>query len=404
MVAEVDRHVPAALELLERSVNINSGTLNVAGVRETARLLEPELAALGFEVTWVPGDAWHRAGHLVARRHPPGAIPRVLFIGHLDTVFEVDSPFQRYERLSETQARGPGITDMKGGNLVALLALKALKATGDLDRIAITFFLSGDEEKAGTPLELARRDLREAADWADLALGFENGDGDVTTAVIARRGYSDWYLSTHGRPFHSSQVFRPHVGSGSIYEAARILMAFHDSLSQEDLLTANPGFVVGGTTITHDTDQNRGTAFGKSNVVAETTFVAGDLRAISTQQEARARETMRRIAGRNLRHTTATLQFKDGYPPLSPSDGNRRLLARFDEASRDLGFGPVGIDDPARAGAADISFAEGRVEMALDGLGMMGEGGHTERETADLPSMAINAKRVAVLLGRLAAR
>lgn len=402
MVAEIDRGVPAALELLERVVNINSGTMNFAGVRETARAYEPEFAALGFQVTWLPGEAWNRAGHLVARRHPAGARLRVLLIGHLDTVFELDSPFQRYQKISETRAHGPGVIDMKGGIIVALLALKALEATGRLDRIAITIVLSGDEEKAGSPLALARKDLIEAADWADVAIGFEDGDGDPKTAVVSRRGATSWKLVTSGRPYHSSQIFRDDVGSGSIYEAARILNAFHDTLSAEVLLTGNPGFIVGGTTISHEAAQNRGTAFGKNNVVAESTYVAGDLRTLSSDQLARAQAAMQRIVAQNHRRTTASLTFDEGYPPLSPSEGNRRLLAFFDEVSRDLGYGPVTPTDPARAGAADISFTEGRVEMALDGVGLMGEGGHTVDEVADLTTLPMNAHRVALLLDRLA--
>ncbi len=403
IAAEVDAGVAHAVDLLERTVNINSGTMNSEGVRETGRLFEPEFAALGFDVAWIDGAAWNRAGHFVARRHPEGAAVRVLLIGHLDTVFEKDSPFQRYERITDTRVKGPGTSDMKGGNIVALLALKALKAAGELDRIAVTVMLIGDEEKAGTPYALSRKDLREAAEWADVAIGFESGDDDPKTAVVSRRGASMWTLVTSGSPYHSSQIFREDIGSGAIYEAARILTAFHDTLSAEALLTGNPGLIVGGTTITHDDAQNRGTAFGKNNVIAESLYTAGDLRAVSTEQRERAKAAMLRIVGRNLPRTTAAITFDDAYPPLSPSDGNRKLLGIFDGASRDLGFGPVTAVDPARAGAADISFTEGLVEMAMDGVGLMGEGGHTVNEYADLTTLPMNAKRVAVTLLRLAA-
>jgi glutamate carboxypeptidase len=326
----------------------------------------------------------------------------VLLIGHLDTVFERDSPFQRFERFSDSTARGPGVIDMKGGDVVMLLALRALAEAGVLDRLSFRVVLTGDEEKAGLPHALSRRDLLQAADWADLAIGFEDGDGDPTTAVIARRGASSWRLRTAGQPAHSSQVFRPEVGDGAIYEAARILDAFRDSLSAQPLLTANPGVILGGTTVTFDGEQNRGMAFGKTNVVAESTVVAGDLRAISLPQREAAKATMRRIVEAHRTRTGAEIVFEDGYPPLAPSDGNRRLLATFDQASRDLGLGAVVEVDPARAGAADVSFAEGRVEQALDGVGLMGTGGHTTAETADLRWLARNASRVAVMLLRVA--
>lgn len=404
IVASVDRHVPGALELLERAVNVNSGTLNFDGVRETGRIFRAEWDALGFRTRWVDGAPFGRAGHLFAERAGRRPALHVLFIGHLDTVFEKDSPFQRWTRLDDSTAHAPGSTDMKGGNVVMLLAARALRDAGLLDRVTLTVALIGDEEKSGDPQELARRDLIEAARAADVAIGFEDGNGDPRDAVIARRGSSGWVLGTRGRPYHSSQVFRDDVGHGAIFEAARILAAFRDSLGHEAYLTLNPGAIVGGTQIGFDPEAARGTAFGKNNVIAESTLVTGDLRALSIPQRERAKEVMRRIVADTTRHTGATITFGDGYPPLAPSEGNRRLLARFDQASRDLGFGPVGADDPARAGAADISFTEGLVEMALDGVGLMGTGGHTVNETADLRTLGIQAKRVAVTLARLIRR
>jgi glutamate carboxypeptidase len=406
LAAAVDRAAPAAEALLERAVAQNSGSLNFEGVRAVGRMFQSELEALGFQTTWIEGAAWHRAGHLVARRVSPvktPAGPRILLIGHLDTVFPADSPFQRFERLSPHEARGPGILDMKGGDVIMLLALRALHDTGLLDRLSLTVVLIGDEEDSGSPLDRARKDLVEAARWADVAIGFEDGDGDPHSAVIARRGSSGWRLTTEGTPAHSSQVWTESVGSGAVYEAARILAAFDSDLRGEPLLTINPGVIVGGTSMTFDGDQSRGTAFGKSNVVAARAEVAGDLRSITLEQRSHAMDRMRAIVSEHLEGTTATLRFEDGYPPLAPSDGNRRLLALYDAASRDLGTGDVHEVNPKDAGAADVSFTEGLVDMALDGIGMRGQGGHTDRETADLSSLPMQAKRAAVTLLRLAA-
>jgi glutamate carboxypeptidase len=404
IAAAVDRHADASLALLERAVNINSGTMNLAGVREVGRLFEPELKALGFETRWVEGAAWARAGHLLAERpgHGNRGGPRVLLIGHLDTVFEPDSPFQRFERLSDSTARGPGVIDMKGGDVVMLLALRALAEAGMLDRLSVTVYLGGDEENSGDPVELARADLATAAKQADAALGFEDGEGDPRTAVIGRRGSTGWVLHTSGQPAHSSQIFRADIGSGAIYEAARILAAFHDSLSSEQYLTVNPGLILGGTQVTREPGMSRGTAFGKSNVVAESTAVTGDLRALTLEQRERAKTTMGRIVAASPPHAGAQIVFDDGYPPLAPSDGNRELLALYDQVSRDLGLGPVVMADPARAGAADVAFTGGLAPMAIDGIGLMGDGGHTVQETADLRTLPTQAKRAAILLCRLA--
>jgi glutamate carboxypeptidase len=402
VVAAVDRGTGTAVALLERIVNQNSGTMNLDGVRAVARQLTPELERLGFSTRWVDGAAWGRAGHLLAERAGTGRGVRVLLIGHLDTVFEPDSPFQRFERLTDSTARGPGTTDMKGGDVVMVLALSALHEARLLDALQLRVVLTGDEENPGDLTALARRDLREAAEWADVAIGFEDGPSDPQRAVVGRRGSTGWVLRTSGLPAHSSQVFRPEVGSGAIYEAARILAAFRDSLAGEPNLTFNPGMIVGGTAVTFEKEQDRGTAFGKSNVVAESTVVTGDLRTLTLEQLERTRSAMRRLTERHYPGTGAQIVFDDGYPPLAPTEGNRRLLALFDQASRDIGWGPVSAADPARAGAADISFTAGLVEMALDGVGLMGSGGHTVTETADLRTLPLNAKRIALLLHRLA--
>ncbi len=399
MVAAVDANRVAAVRLLERAVNINSGSLNFAGVRRVGDLFRAELDALGFVTEWIDGAPFGRAGHLVATRTGRGA--RLLLIGHLDTVFEEGSPFQQMEFLPDSMARGPGVIDMKGGNVIIIEALKALAAAKVLQDMSITVVMTGDEERSGDPLDLARKALIDAADAADIAIGFENGDSDPRTAVIARRSSGSWKLTVRGKPAHSSQIFRPEVGFGAIYEAARILTAFRDQLASEQYLTFNPGLMLAGTDVDYTAAQAGGSAFGKNNVIAEHAVVSGDLRAISPEQIARAQARMQAIVRAHLPHTEATIEFDDSYPPLAPTDGNRQLLAYFDRVSRDLGFGPVTAVDPTMAGAADISFTTGYVEMAMDGLGAGGADDHTVDETIDLRTLAMQAKRAAVFMYRL---
>jgi glutamate carboxypeptidase len=236
-----------------------------------------------------------------------------------------------------------------------------------------------------------------------VAIGFEDGDGRFDTAVVARRGVEEWRLTVTGKPAHSSLIHNPEIGGGAIYETARILDAFRRELAPESAqVTFNPAMIVGGTSIEHP-EQARGTAFGKTNVIAQTALVVGDLRTFNPEQLAHARARMQEIVAASLPYTRAELVFEPGYPPMAETEGNRRLLALFDEASRDLGLGAVGAVDPRQAGAADISFVAGTVKMALDGVGQMGTGGHTKEETADLALHAPQARRVAVLLARLAA-
>ncbi len=399
LVAEIDTREVQALSLLEATVNINSGSLNRNGVRAVGSLFAQAFEEFGMETEWLDGSDFNRAGHLVARHGDQG--PHLLLIGHLDTVFEPDSPFQQFERIDERHARGPGVTDMKGGNVIIVEALRALQQTGVLDRMTVTVMLIGDEESAGRPLGLARAALREAADAADVALGFEDGDGNPATAVIARRGYSGWTLDVEGRPAHSSIIFSQDVGYGAVYEIARVLDGFRESLAGEVNLTVNPGLLLAGTQLDFDAATSRGDAFGKPNVIAGTASASGDLRTLTFEQRDSAKQRMRKIVESSLPGTASELTFEDGYPPLAPSEGNRRLLAIWSRASEDLGLGKVSAVDPAKAGAADISFTAGRVYMALDGLGLMGKGGHTVEETADLATLGSQTKRAAVTMYRL---
>jgi glutamate carboxypeptidase len=402
IVQAVDARNADALALLERVVNINSGTQNLAGVRAVGQIFRAELDTLGFKTAWVDGAAWHRAGHLVAAH--PGAGPKLLLIGHLDTVFEADSPFQTFERIDGSTAKGPGIIDMKGGDVIIVSALKALDTAGVLKAMDVTVVMTGDEEAPGDPQSRARAALVAAARGRDVAIGFEDGPGDPKYAVTARRGDTGWELRVTGTPAHSSQIFSPEFGPGAIYEAARILNAFREKMAGEPHLTFNPGVILGGTAVAFDATQSRGTAFGKTNVIAKDVIVAGDLRTLSADQLDTAKATMQGIVAAKMPRTDATLTFDEGYPPLAPTEGNAKLLAVYDRASRDLGFGAVGAVNPDKAGAADVSFVAGEVPMIIDGVGLMGHDDHTPGETADLSTLPSQTKRAAITLYRVVTR
>lgn len=399
IVAHVDSQAEEAIALLEETVNINSGTMNHPGVRAVGRALAPHFEELGFAVNWIdmPPEV-NRAGHLFAERTGERG-RKLLLIGHLDTVFEENSPFQRFEREGNT-AYGPGVEDMKGGNLVILFALKALHAVGALEGTSITVALTGDEESPGHPLDIGRRDLIEAGIEADVALGFEGGVGSANSATVARRGSSGWILRVTGTRGHSSQIFGAEYGSGAIFEAARILSEFHETVRGEEYLTFNPGVMLGGTDVEYDAALNRGTSFGKTNVIAQTVVVDGGLRFISEEQETRARAKMREIVADHLPGTSAEIEFRDGYPAMPPTEGNQALFLLLDDVSQDLGLGPVDGVDPGARGAADISFVAPYVD-GLAGLGPLGAGGHTIEESVELGSIRTATVRAALLIYRL---
>lgn len=391
----VRAHHEDDIALLERAVNISSGTQNVAGNRQVGELFGNELKALGFDVRWAEmPPAMRRAGHLVAELRGARG-PRLLLIGHLDTVYEGEG--QRFVR-QDTIARGAGTSDMKGGDVAMISALRALRANGALEDAQIIVIMTGDEEAAGSPLELARRDLIDAAKRSDIALAFEGGS--ASRASIARRGSSGWTLSVTARQGHSSRIFSNGSGYGAVYEVARILDTFRRELIGDPTLTFNPGLIAGGTEVRRDSSGTAVTASGKTNIIAPSAVVNGDLRFLRESQKDSLRERMRAIVAQHLPGTDARITFRDSYPAMPPTVAGAELLARFDAASRSLGYGPVEGDPPESRGAGDVSFVAPYL-TAMDGLGVSGRGAHSPDESVNLNSLRMAGERAAVLMHRL---
>lgn len=391
----IDKNYEDSIKLLKQAVEINSGTNNLAGVKKVGDLFEREFKNIGFNTRWISmPQEMKRAGHLFAE-HKGNKGKRLLLIGHLDTVFEPDSPFQTWTQ-KENKLYGPGTEDMKSGNIIILYALKALFEAKLLDQRQIIVALHGDEEDGGQPDEISRRDLIEVAKRSDYALGFEGATGP-NYATIARRGFSSWDLEVTGKRAHSSGIFSKEVGSGAIFEASRILYEFYKEIP-EQYLTFNPGIIGGGTTV--DQNENNIIATGKSNIIAEIVKVKGDLRFISNEQKIRIREKMQKIVDKNLPLTNSKITFKDSMPSMPPTEGNYLLLNQLSQLSIDMGLGKVEAWDPGKRGAGDISYVS-QYLSCIDGLGAMGEGSHSLNESLDLSTFKDLIKRAALFIYRL---
>ncbi|NNL08389.1 MAG: M20/M25/M40 family metallo-hydrolase [Croceitalea sp.] len=399
VIASVEKNNAEAISFLEQVVNINSGTLNASGVKEVGMVFKDAFDNINFKTQWIdmPADM-NRAGHLFAETTGNKG-KKLLLIGHLDTVFEEDSPFQKFEMVNDSTAHAPGGNDMKGGDVIVLYALKALSEQDLLKNAQIIVAFTGDEESTGKPLEISRKDLIEAAQRSDVALGFETSTG-FNYATVARRGASGWALEVEGRRAHSSGVFSERTGAGAIFEISRILHQFYTDVKGEDLLTFNPGTLMGGTFVDFDAMTSKGEVFGKSNVVAQKAMARGGLRFISEEQKETARDKMREIVANNLPQTSASITFTDSYPAMAPSEGNLALLNTLNQVSLDLGQGEVLAYDPGRRGAADVSFVAQYVDC-LDGMGTMGSRAHTPEETVNLNTIEDLTKRTAILIYRL---
>ncbi|MBT8304747.1 MAG: M20/M25/M40 family metallo-hydrolase [Bacteroidia bacterium] len=399
IIKSIEANNPEAISFLKKVVNINSGTMNPEGVKEVGMVFKDAFNNIDFQTSWIDmPPEMNRAGHLFAETSGNKG-KKLLLIGHLDTVFEADSPFQEFKMVNESIAHAPGGNDMKGGNVIVLYALKALQENGLLKNAQIIVAFTGDEESTGKPLTISRKDLIEAAKRSDIALGFENSTG-FNYATVARRGASGWKLEVEGKRAHSSGVFSDRVGAGAIFELSRILNEFYNKVKGEEYLTFNPGVILGGTFVNLDEMTSKGDAFGKSNVVAQTAVVKGGLRFISEEQKENARSKMREIVADNLPQTSARISFTDSYPAMGPKEGNLNLLSVLNEVSLDLDQGEVLAYDPGRRGAADVSFVAEYVDC-LDGLGTMGSGAHTPQETVNLNTIEDLTKRTAILIYRL---
>ena len=400
IVAAAESEDKKAITLLETLVNINSGTMNFAGVEHVGQIMRSELEPLGFTTRWIPMTAVNRAGHVVAEHHGAGRGKRILLVGHMDTVFEPDSPFQHYVRRGDV-AEGPGVNDMKDGLAIMVSALRALQTAGALKNADVTIVLDGDEESAGSPQSISRADLVSAGAHADVALEFESlahEDGhDMGT--IARRSAVDWTLRTSAQSGHSSGIFSDTAGFGASYELVRILDAFRRDL-REPNATYNVGLALSGASAALNPESTGGAASGKPNVISAAGIARGDLRTLSNEQTARIESRMRAIVADHLPGTDATIEFGDGYPAMAPTAGNRALLARLNEINSALGLAQMPELDPMQRGAGDIAFVADKVD-SLVGFGAAGHGSHAPGETVDLTSFDRQIKRSALLIERL---
>ena len=398
IIRNVKKEMPQTLQMLEEMVNINSGSLNIEGVRKTGEVLRKEFDKIGFTTEWVLlPDSLKRAGHLVAHRKGKKG-EKLFLIGHLDTVFEPDMPPNPYRLLNDSTATGQGASDMKGGDMVIFAALKALQKTGHLKNTTITAYFTGDEEKSGSPVSVSRADFIQRAKQAQIALAFE-GAGGLKTVADARRGSSGWQLNVYGKQAHSSGIFN--VGFGAIYEASRIVNEFRVQLSKEKYLTFNPGIFVGGSELNYDSGAIKAQVSGKTNIISPAAFVQGDLRFLTEAQKDSARNKMRFIASTdNLAGTRAEIFFDNGIPAMEPTKGNADLVQIVSKVSADLGLGRVRAGDPGSRGAGDISYVAKYVD-GLDGLGASGTGAHAPGETINLKEFPLLIQRAAILIYRL---
>jgi glutamate carboxypeptidase len=373
LVAYVDTKEAEILAFLERIVNIDSGTHDKAGVDQVGNILADKLQELGFEVEKVPQTQY--GDHLIARKQGRGQ-RSILFIGHMDTVFPAGTAARRPFRVEGGRAYGPGVLDMKGGDVSLLFALEALKATGNpvYDDVTMTVIFNSDEEV----LSPTSRSIFEVeAKRADTACVFEPArpGGEY---VIRRKGVGKYYLTVHGRAAHAGA--QPEQGRSAVEEMARKILAIHAMTDFKVGTTLNVGLVRGGE---------------RSNVVAETAYAEIDLRAPDMEEARRVDARLREIAAAStVPDTTAELTGGLVFPPMEQTPASRRLFEAVQAAGRELGLDLQGI---STGGGSDGNHAA-QFTPTIDGMGPKGSETHSDREFIEVASMSERTKVTTLFL------
>jgi glutamate carboxypeptidase len=374
----VEARLPRFLAELESLVNIDCGSYTPEGVNRVADVVADALGELGASVERVahrPADGRPQLGDLVIGRLA-GRGPRLLLIGHMDTVFDPGTAAARPYRASDDRATGPGVTDMKSGLLAGLHAIAALHEAGE--QPAITFVANPDEE-IGSPFSTPT--IRILAPQHEVALVLEcaRANGDI---VSARKGIADYHLELVGRAAHAG--VEPEKGRSAILEAAHQVLALHALNGRWPSVTVNAGVIHGGT---------------RPNVVAERCEVQVDLRAATVDAfDAASAEVERLAASPTVEGVTVGLHRTAGHQPMEKTDASARLVALAAGIAAELGFE---LRDAATGGASDANTTAALGVPTLDGLGPVGGDDHSVDEWLDVASIVPRTTLLAALIARI---
>ena len=372
----VTADLPNYLRDLERLVNIDCGSYTPDGVNEVARWTADFLGGLGAAVESRPDPAGRLGDTVIATFEGRAGAPRVLLIGHMDTVFDPGTAAQRPFAIAEGMARGPGVTDMKGGLLAGLYAIKALMGElGGLPFERLVFVANPDEE-IGSPTSTPH--IREIAERMDATLVLEaaRANGDI---VSSRKGILDLRISVTGRAAHAG--VEPEKGRSAILEAARIVEDLHGLNGRWPGVTVNVGVIRGGT---------------RPNVVAEHCSLEVDVRGVTRVELEAAEAEIRQLAEATV-VPDVEVEFEPmaRWWPMEKLPRSARLVEHAKAVADGLGFT---IADTPTGGASDANTTSGMGVPSLDGLGPVGGNDHAPSEYLDVESIVPRTALVAGLL------
>src|SRR6266516_1521907 len=377
----VEASYPSYLADLEATVNVDCGTYLPAGVNRVADLMRERFEGSGWTVERRPhfadGSSDGLGDVLVATlRGGKPETPRILLVGHMDTVFPDGTARERPFRIDGDRAFGPGTSDMKAGLLAGYYAVRALREVGWGDFGSITYVCNPDEE-IGSPfsgpiiVDLARS----MSACFVLECGRENGN-----IVSARKGVADISIAIDGRAAHAG--VEPQKGRSATLQAAHTTIDLHALNGRWPGVTVNVGIIRGGT---------------RPDVVAERCELEVDLRAETQASFDEALAEIERMARATVvPDVSVEVRKMSGFPPMEKSERSAGLIRRVKEIAHELGFD---VNDQATGGASDANPVAALGVPTLDGLGPVGGGAHSREEWLDLSSVV---PRVSMLAGLIA--
>ena len=373
IVQDIGQRQDAMVGLLRELVEHESGTYDKADVDRLGTLLRGHLAALDFETDLVRQD---RLGDHVVGRRPSKNGKQIVLVGHFDTVFSHGTLAERPWRVEGDRAYGPGVYDMKGGIVILLTALDALRKAGSpfWSDCGISVFFNSDEEilspTSAGPIDAIARECQTACILEPARPG-----GEYT---FVRKGAGKFFMKIAGRAAHAGG--QPELGRSASLELAHKTIALHAMNDLSKGTTVNVGVMRAGE---------------RSNIICPDAYAEIDLRAIDPEEMESAIEAMRQVAAATtVPDTTAEFWGDPYFPPLPRKPVNERLFGLMREAAAEVGFE---ARDIVSGGGSDGNHT-GQIVPTIDGMGIGGDGAHTEREFGVLSSLPERASALALFL------
>lgn len=352
------------LQLLQQAVDVDSGTGDAAGGNKVADLLAPRLEAMGFSIRKVPPEAPGLADNTVATLKGTGK-GRILLIGHIDTVFGPGTVAKWSYHTDADKAYGPGVGDEKGGVIEGLYALQILHDIGFKDFRQITFLIETSEERGSPGTQKLIRSL--LAD-ADVELNLEPGDAPDSVTVW-RKGSTTYHIAVAGRAAHAGVA--PQDGRNAAYELIHQIEAAGSLPKTGEGLTANLTLMSAGT---------------RENIIPDHAEAAINVRVREKADFDKVDALLKaNAAAPSIAGTTVTVSHELAYPPLPNNAATDALAARAEAIYAGLG---MTLGRGGNGGASESAMAADAGVPALDGLGPVGGGFHSDQEYIQLGSIS----------------